>query len=264
MLFSGQVRKMTTEFQAPIQYYLNLSGDLLHINALIDRKIEFQLKGYQCINCNEEKPLFRMGFCKTCFFESPYASESIIRPELSKAHLGIEERDLEIEKEIQLVPHIVYLAYTGDVKVGVTRVNQIPTRWIDQGATFALEIARTKNRYEAGLIEVALKERLADKTNYKKMLKDEYEDDLDLADFREKVKEYFPEEMMDFYSTDNDIWRLDFPYTAPDKVQAFTLDKEPNFSSTLKGIKGQYLLFEEGKVMNIRNHEGYLIDLITH
>jgi hypothetical protein len=85
-----------------------------------------------------------MGFCKECFFESPYASETILRPELSTAHLGIEERDLEVEKEIQLQPHIVYLAYTGDVKVGVTRETQVPTRWIDQGATFALPIARTK------------------------------------------------------------------------------------------------------------------------
>lgn len=96
------------------------------------------------------------GFAKM-FFESPYASDTILKPELSTAHLGVEERDLEVEKEIQLQPHIVYLAYTGDVKVGVTRESQIPTRWIDQGATFALPIAKTNNRYEAGMIEVELK-----------------------------------------------------------------------------------------------------------
>lgn len=204
-----------------------------------------------------------MGFCKQCFFESPYASESIIRPELSQAHLGIEERDLEIEKSIQLVPHVVYLAYTGDVKVGVTRESQVPTRWIDQGATFALEIARTQNRYEAGLIEVALKENLPDKTNYKKMLKDEYEDDLDLLDFREKIKEYFPKQLDSFFTENKEVWRLDYPYKAPEKITAFTLEKEPNFTSTLRGIKGQYLLFDSGYVLNVRNHEGYLIELNT-
>lgn len=133
-----------------------------------------------------------MGFCKECFFESPYASETILRPELSTAHLGIEERDLEVEKEIQLQPHIVYLAYTGDVKVGVTRESQVPTRWIDQGATFAIPIARTTNRYEAGVIEVEMKKHLADKTNWRKMLQDERESDIDLIDFRNKIEDFFP------------------------------------------------------------------------
>ncbi|WOC52091.1 hypothetical protein BPO_1444 [Bergeyella porcorum] len=133
MTFRGQLLKMPTQLAEPIQYYLNLSNDLLHINALIGKTIRIKHIGYQCVNCDSDEKLFRMGFCKKCFFESPYASESIIRPELSRAHLGEEERDLEVEKEIQLVPHIVYLAYTGDVKVGVTRAHQVPTRWIDQG-----------------------------------------------------------------------------------------------------------------------------------
>jgi hypothetical protein len=98
---------------------------------------------------------------------------------------------LDIEKEIQLQPHTVYLAYTGEVKVGVTRNTQIPTRWIDQGATFALPIARTENRYEAGMIEVALKQHVADKTSWKKMLQDDFEDEIDLADFQQKIKNIF-------------------------------------------------------------------------
>ena len=165
MKFSGQILKMITENGKPIQYYLNLSGDLISMNQLFDKEIKIKHTGYQCVSCGQDLPIFRMGFCKKCFFESPYASETILRPELSTAHLGIEERDLEIEKEIQLVPHVVYLAYTGDVKVGVTRESQVPTRWIDQGATFALPIARTENRYEAGVIEVEMKNHPADKTN---------------------------------------------------------------------------------------------------
>jgi len=261
MHFEGQILKMMTENGKPIQYFLNLSGDLLNMNQLFGRKIRLHHTGYQCVNCGSDEKIFRMGFCKKCFFESPYASDTIIRPELSTAHLGIEERNLEIEKEIQLQPHIVYLAYTGDVKVGVTRESQIPTRWIDQGATFALPIAHTENRYEAGMIEVALKQHIPDKTNFRKMLQDDYEDDLDLADFRNKVKEYFPQDFEKFYSDGEEIWSLDFPYEKPEKINVFTLDKHPEFEGNLRGIKGQYLCFEGGFLLNIRGHEGYVVEM---
>ena len=261
MIFSGQVLKMSTQNAKPIQYFLNLSDDLLNMNQLMGKNLKFKLIGYQCVSCGSDEKIYRMGFCKRCFFESPYASETIIRPELSKAHLGVGERDLAVEQGIQLAPHIVYLAYTGDVKVGVTRETQIPTRWIDQGATFALTIAKTDNRYEAGMIEVAMKEHLADKTNWRKMLEDDYEDDLDLADFREKIKVYFPEEFKSFYMHDNEMVRLDFPYEAPEKIVTVTLEKTPEFEGILRGIKGQYLSFEGGTFFNVRAHEGCVIDL---
>lgn len=261
MTFRGQLLKMPTQLAEPIQYYLNLSNDLLHINALIGKIIRIKHIGYQCVNCGSDEKLFRMGFCKKCFFESPYASESIIRPELSRAHLGEEERDLEVEKEIQLVPHIVYLAYTGDVKVGVTRAHQVPTRWIDQGATFALPIAKTNNRYEAGVIEVALKQYLPDKTNYKKMLEDDFEGEVDLATFRNEIEQHFPKELKQFYTLDGEIQKLDFPYQKPEKVSVFTLEKQPEFEGVLCGIKGQYLAFEGGNMMNVRSHEGYVVEL---
>lgn len=261
MFFQGQIQKMSSVLAEPIQYYLSLSGDLLNVNQLLGKTLTIKHTGYECLNCQSDTVIYRMGFCKRCFFESPYASDTIIRPELSTAHLGIEERDLEIEKEIQLQPHIVYLSYTGEVKVGVTREAQIPTRWIDQGATFALPIARTTNRYEAGMIEVALKSHVPDKTNYKKMLQDDFEDELDLADFRNKIQTYFPQDFEKFYSEEGDVIRLDYPYEKPEKVTAFTLDKKPSFTAVLKGIKGQYLHFEGDHFLNVRNHEGYVIEL---
>lgn len=261
MIFEGQLRKMCTQNGKPVQYYLNLSGDLINMNQLLGEKIALQHIGYQCLSCNSDQKIFRMGFCKKCFFESPYASETIIRPELSKAHLGIGDRDFEVESAMQLVPHFVYLAYTGDVKVGVTRESQIPTRWIDQGATFALPIARTENRYEAGMIEVALKKHLPDKTNYKKMLQCELESEVDLHDFREKIKEYFPENYRNFYRDDNEIWRIDYPYQQPENVSVCTLEKSPKVEGILKGIKGQYLEFQDDTFINIRSHEGFLVQL---
>lgn len=263
MKFQGQILKMCTQNGKPIQYYLNLSQDILNMNQLIGKNLKWKMVGYQCVNCGNDEKIYRMGFCKKCFFESPYASETIIRPELSTAHLGIGERDLAVEESIQLAPHIVYLAYTGEVKVGVTRESQIPTRWIDQGATFALTIAKTDNRYEAGMIEVAMKEHLADKTNWRKMLEDDFEDDLDLADFREKIKDYFPEDFKNFYSSENEMVRLDFPYEAPEKISTISLDKSPEFEGVLRGIKGQYLSFEGGTFFNVRAHEGFVVELET-
>jgi hypothetical protein len=155
MQFQGQILKMTSYDAKPIQYYLNLSGDLIHMNELFGKELSIKHVGFQCVNCGENKPVYRMGFCKNCFFESPYASDTIIRPELSTAHLGVAERDLGSRKRNSASASYCLSGYTGDVKVGVTRNTQIPTRWIDQGATFALPIARTENRYEAGMIEVA-------------------------------------------------------------------------------------------------------------
>ncbi|KAF5276578.1 hypothetical protein FQR65_LT16285 [Abscondita terminalis] len=170
--------------------------------------------------------------------------KQILRPELSTAHLGIEERDLEVEKEIQLVPHVVYLAYTGDVKVGVTRETQVPTRWIDQGATFALPIART-DRLKAGVIEVEMKNHLADKTNWKKMLQT-LESDVDLADFREKIKEYFPKDSKHSISSDEDL-ETDFHM------------KRQNEYKCLHWIRNlKFYRSTEGQIKE--HHEGYVIE----
>jgi len=261
MQFKGQILKMSSVLGNPINYYLNLSGDLISMNQLFGKNLHLKHVGYQCVNCGKDEKIYRMGFCKKCFFESPYASDTILKPELSTAHLGIEERDLEIEKEIQLQPHIVYLAYTGDVKVGVTRETQVPTRWIDQGATFALPIARTENRYEAGVIEVELKKHLADKTNWRKMLQDDRESEVDLLDFRSQIADLFPKDSKNFALAEGEIVKLDFPYEAPTKIASFTLDTKPEFEGVLKGIKGQYLCFNDGDFINVRSHEGYVIEL---
>lgn len=262
MQFSGQVLKMISQYGNPIQYFLNLNNDLLNMNQLFGKKISIKHVGYQCVNCHKNEKLYRMGFCKKCFFESPYASDTIIRPELSTAHLGIAERDINVEKSIQLVPHIVYLSYTGDVKVGVTREIQVPTRWIDQGATLALPIAKTDNRYEAGMIEVELKNHLNDKTNFRKMLQDNADTEIDLKKIRAEVMAYFPTDFKKFALTEEEVVSLDYPYEVPEKVNAFTLDRKPQYEGILRGIKGQYLKFEGDDFINIRSHEGHVIDLV--
>jgi hypothetical protein len=261
MQYEGVLKKMQTEFGSPIQYYLVFESDFLNMNQVLDNKLQIEFIKHQCINCGNDRPIYRQGFCKSCFFDIPAAGEWIMRPELSKAHLNQEDRDLEYEKKVQLQPHIVYLANSSNVKVGVTRKTQIPTRWIDQGAHEAIEIVEVPNRYLAGITEVALKEHVSDKTNWRKMLTNDIEDQ-DLVAWRNKLKSYIPEEAKPYFIENNTETNLEFPVLQfPKKVNSLSLDKTPDYQGILKGIKGQYLIFEDNTVFNIRGSEGYYIGL---
>lgn len=261
MYYSGVLKKMMTENTSPVQYYLDMGDDFLNMNQLLDKTIEISFKEYQCLSCGKNKKIFRQGFCYDCFYNQPQAGDWIMRPELSTAHLNKEDRDLEYEKAVQLQPHIVYLANSSNVKVGVTRKAQIPTRWIDQGAHEAIEIVEVPNRYLAGITEVALKEHVSDKTNWRKMLTNSITE-VNLKEERGKLVDYIPEEAKQYYLENNTETSIDFPVDQyPQKVKSLNLDKSPNFSGKLKGIKGQYLIFEDNTVFNVRNWEGYVCEL---
>lgn len=252
---------MQTELADPIQYYLIFDGDFLNLNQVLNKELTLSFIKYQCLNCGEDRPIFRQGFCRTCFYEIPTAGDWIMRPELSTAHLDKEDRDLEYEKKVQLQPHIVYLANSSNIKVGVTRKSQVPTRWIDQGAHEAIEIVEVPNRYLAGVTEVALKEHIGDKTNWRKMLTNEVDDE-DLVEYRNKLKKYIPDEASVYYIESNTETHLEFPVLQyPKKVKSLNLDKTPIYSGVLKGIKGQYLIFEDSTVFNVRGSEGYVVSL---
>ncbi|MGB0891089.1 MAG: DUF2797 domain-containing protein [Flavobacteriaceae bacterium] len=261
MEYQGVLKKMQTENSEEIQYYLDMKSDFLNMNQLLDKTIEISFVTYECLNCHRERQIYRQGFCKSCFFESAAVGDWIMRPELSKAHLDIEDRDLEYEKRVQLQPHIVYLANSSNVKVGVTRKQQVPTRWIDQGAHEAIEIVEVPNRYLAGITEVALKEHVADKTNWRKMLKNDIEDE-SLVDWRNKLKNYIPEEAAAYFIENNAETQLNFPvHKYPEKPKSLNLIKTPNYSGKLVGIKGQYLIFEDETVFNVRANEGLVVKI---
>jgi hypothetical protein len=262
MTYQGVLTKMQTEIGNPIQYYMVFEDSFLNVNQLLGKDLEIIFQGYQCLNCNKKKKIFRQGFCYDCFMGSASAGDWIMKPELSTAHLDIEDRDLEYEKKVQLQPHIVYLALSSEVKVGVTRGSQVPTRWIDQGATQAIAIVEVPNRYLAGITEVALKKLYADKTNWQKMLKNDVER-ADLVKEKQSLKFLIPKEVQEFYDIDKkDITQLHFPVLQyPKKVTSLNLDKSPNFSGKLSGIKGQYLIFEDGTVFNVRTFEGYVVKI---
>jgi hypothetical protein len=185
-----------------------------------------------------------------------------MRPELSKAHLDIPDRDLDYEKKIQLQPHIVYLALSSHLKVGVTRKSQLPTRWIDQGAEEAMIVLEVPNRYLAGLAEVSLKQIFSDKTNWRKMLQNELEE-TNWEEAFNKAADHLPGDFKSFMNLDEKkLEKIIFPVNKyPDKVVSLNLLKTPFYQGKLTGLKGQYFLFEDQTVFNVRSNEGQKIEL---
>lgn len=255
-MFKGVLRKMHTSYCSPIRYFLSLENDFIEINQCIGRRIKIIKTGEQCLNCNKKKLIFRQGFCKNCFFESPLIGDWIIRPELSTAHLGIEDRDLEFEKKMQLQPHIVYLSLSSHIKVGVTKKEQLYTRWIDQGAQSAIAILEVPNRYLAGKAEVELKKVFSDKTNWRKMLQNEFEP-VEWQSQKNIAIENLSNELHSFILSELNIIELDFPIkNYPKKVTSLNFNKSISCEGILTGIKGQYLIFDDDTVCNIRGNEG--------
>ena len=261
-MFKGVLNKMKTEINDNVNYYLELGDDFINLNQIINSKLELNFEGYQCLNCSSDIQIYRQGHCKKCFFELPSTADWVMKPELSKAHLNIEDRDLEFEKDVQLKPHILYLAYSSNVKVGVTRKSQIPYRWIDQGAINAIEIAEFPNRFLAGVSEVELKKHYADKTNWREMLKTS-QSTVELENEREKAFEKLPVESSEMAKSNNfSTFKINYPVLKyPVKPKSLNIIKEKFFTNELVGIKGQYLIFKDETVFNIRSNEGVVISL---
>ena len=261
MQFQGVVKKMITELATPVNYFIEFENNFIHLNQFINKPFRFECIGYSCLSCSESLDIYRQGFCKSCFFESPLAGDWIIRPELSKAHLNIGDRDLDYEKKIQLQPHIVYLSNTGRIKVGVTRKLQIPYRWIDQGAHEAVELLQTPNRFLAGEAEVALKKYMSDKTNWRSMLKNE-RDSSNLKSSKDQAKNFIPSNLLHYFIDASNVVSIDYPVVEyPENPKSIKLNKDSVFSSTLMGVKGQYLIFEKNQVLNYRAHEGHIFKI---
>ncbi len=236
----------------------------IDLNELVGHRISIEHSGgYTCTRCGRHvSKLFGEGFCYPCFRDAPEAAECIVKPELCEAHLG-RGRDPAWEKAHHNQPHVVYLAITSAVKVGVTRETQIPVRWIDQGAAWAVQIARVPYRQLAGAIEVALKELYTDRTAWQRMLKGETIEGVDLPGEAARIAAHFAgTQSAKFLLEANTLERVDIEYpvrTAPIRVKSTGLEKQPVVEGTLEGIRGQYLVFEGGVVMNMRRHSGFVV-----
>lgn len=256
----GVLKKMTVKKGDVVQYYLDIDSQSVYLNDFIGKEVKLEfLNKIICQSCGKTtKKSYFQGFCYPCMVESPQASECILRPELCQAHNGI-SRDMKWSEDFCLKDHYVYLAVSSGLKVGVTRSTQIPIRWIDQGASQAIILAKTPNRHQAGLIEVELKKNFADKTSWQRMLKNQVDETVDLIAEKKRAKNLLPSELQTFVSNDEKIYHFEYPVIKyPQKIKSLSFDKQPEIEGKITGIKGQYLLLNNQFVFNVRKHTGYL------
>lgn len=251
------------EYKLSLLQNVNLIGSE-DLNDWVGKQVSIEFTGN--INCvvtgKKIKKTYGEGLSYDAFISSPLGSPSIVRPELSRIHEGIALRDFEWEQQHHNQPHYVYLSRTSGVKVGVTRSTNVFSRWIDQGATEGILFAETPYRQLAGHIEVIMKKHLADKTAWQAMLKGHCTDHENLSSLKNRLLGLLPTELHDFIADSDDVHAIDYPVIAlPSKPKSIKLDNTTKFNGRLLGIKGQYLLFDQDRVFNVRSHSGYEIVL---
>ncbi len=271
MKTSGHLRKMRTEASQPVQYHLPLDDELVPMNDYLGNTLKLEFSGeIHCIECGRKtNKSYNQGYCYPCFISLAACDMCIMKPETCHFDKGT-CREPEWAQGHCMQDHVVYLANSSGLKVGITRGSQVPTRWIDQGATQALPVFRVRNRLLSGLLEVAIKGHVSDRTDWRKMLKGEAEA-LDLAERRDElldaaeaqvkdVRAAHPDDHIEFLEN-AEMVSLNFPVNEyPEKVKSLNLDKTPAIEGQLMGIKGQYLILDSG-VLNIRKYAGYHVAL---
>lgn len=271
LLASGVVRKMKTRLDTPVGYTMLLGEQEIELNGYLGREVQLEYHGViNCIHCaRKTSKSFNQGYCYPCFQRLAQCDSCIVSPQKCH-HAAGTCREPDWGLQHCMIPHIVYLANTSGLKVGITRESQVPTRWMDQGATQALPVFRVATRLHSGLVETLYKTHVADRTNWQAMLKSGG-DACELQQARQELLAQFApqlDELRQQYGlqaitelpAENEV-RIDYPVLEyPSKVNAFNLDKTPTIGGTLLGIKAQYLIFDKG-VINMRKYGGYQVSL---
>lgn len=268
----GHLRKMRATLDKPVQYDLLLGDQATPLNPMIGKPIKLTYTGkISCVHCGRAtKKSFSQGYCYPCFMSLAQCDMCIMKPENCHYAAGT-CREPAWGETFCMQTHYVYLANSSGIKVGITRQNQIPTRWIDQGAVQALPIFKVQSRHVSGLVEVAIAKHISDKTSWQQMLKNNVEV-IDLAAKRDELLTICLTELTDITQDFGaeaieclpDEKPIDIHYPVnryPDKVKSFNLDANPIVSGILEGIKGQYLLLDSG-VINLRKYSGYEVEYI--
>ncbi len=265
----GNLAKMQSDLRSPVRYRLPLGEQALDLNPLIGKSLQLEYDGQiHCSSCGRKtKKSYSQGHCFPCMKRLARCDLCIVRPERCHYAQG-SCREPQWGEDFCLQDHIVYLANSSGLKVGITRQTQIPTRWIDQGASQALPILRVNQRLHSGLVEVLFKDHIADKTDWRKMLKNE-RPEVNLIQRRDELLHILEPKLQQLRNDLNDpisllneeVVNIDYPVLEyPTKIKAHNFDKTPTVEGTLMGIKGQYLIFDTG-VLNIRKFSGYHVTL---
>jgi hypothetical protein len=270
---NGDLRKLRTILTSPVEYRLPVGEKELELNTQLGKRVTLEYSGaIHCVACGRKtSKSYNQGYCFPCLQSLAECDICIVKPE--KCHFDDGTcRDESWAQEHCMQDHYVYLANSSGIKVGITRGSQIPTRWIDQGASEALPIARVMNRHISGLVEVAMKEYVSDRTDWRRMLKG-MPDPANLGETRDElftqtrkairlICDEYGDEAVELLE-DETVTSIDYPVLQyPTKVTSLNFDKTPLIEGTLQGIKGQYLIFDCG-VLNIRKFGGYEVSVKT-
>lgn len=268
----GTLRKMRAERNEPISYFLPLGDFSVPLAPFMGNTLHLRYQGsIFCTACGRKtSKSYNQGHCFVCFKKLASCDMCILKPETCHYDLGT-CREPEWGDSHCNIPHIVYLANSSGLKVGITRGTQLPTRWIDQGARQALPIFSVATRYQSGLVETTLAKHVADKTNWQALLKGEAEP-VDLLAARDALLEQCASELAQLHARfpgqinfmpAAPVENFTYPVLQyPLKIKSFNLDQAPDVVGTLTGIKGQYLLFDTG-VINIRKYTAYQVELLS-
>lgn len=263
----GTLLKMKAELHedAPVSYALPMGDETLPLNQFLEKKIKLSWseKIYDLFDGQPIKKSYGQGYSYKNFITLARCDSCIVKPELCHFHKGT-CREPEWGEKHCFIPHYIYLSITSGVKIGITRETQVPTRWIDQGAVFALPILKVADRKTSGIIEVEIAKEFADKTNWRNMLKGKYEEE-DLELIRDNIYENYGDLLDDADAEDveEEVLKIEYPIIeVPEKFSSFSFDKKKDVEGTLLGIKGQYLILDTG-VINIRKHNGYEIEFFA-
>lgn len=267
----GTIRKLHSRLERPVSYQLPLGDTLTPLNPLLGQTVRLRYTGkINCVHCGRlSNKSFNQGYCYPCFQRLAQCDSCIIHPEKCHFELGT-CREPAWGEEFCMQDHIVYLANSSGVKVGITRATQIPTRWIDQGAVQALPILRVRSRLQSGSLEVIFRQHVKDKTNWRDMLR-EGDQVVDLQAERDQLLSLCEpgikdiEQRFGFHAvsvlTGMEPIEIHYPVQGyPKKITSFNLDTDALVEGTLLGIKGQYLMFDTG-VINIRRFSGYELEI---
>ncbi|MBC3412771.1 DUF2797 domain-containing protein [Pseudomonas sp. SWRI107] len=272
-LARGSLSKMSVRLDGQVaQYSFRLDDTQVPVNPLIGQSLRLEYLGaIHCSHCGKRtKTSFSQGYCYPCMTKLAQCDICIMAPERCHYDAGT-CREPSWGEQFCMTDHVVYLANSSGIKVGITRATQLPTRWLDQGASQALPIMRVATRQQSGLVEDLLRSQVPDRTNWRTLLKGSAEV-LDLVAVREQIFDACADGLRELQGrfglqaiqplADAEVVQIDYPVQAyPQKIVSFNLDKNPVVEGTLLGIKGQYLIFDTG-VINIRKYTAYQLAVL--
>lgn len=271
LIAKGTLSKLRASLNDKVQYQLAVGDELIDLNPLIGKTLTLTYTGnIFCCSCGKKtKKSYSQGHCFVCMKKLASCDMCIMKPETCHYDQGT-CREPEWGERNCMVDHFVYLSNTSSLKVGITRHTQIPTRWIDQGATQGMPIFKVATRYISGLIEVEIAKHVADKTNWRNLLKgdaeplslqEQFATILPLVEDKIiEIRQRFGEDSIQIINAE--LTSLSYPVEKhPVKIVSHNFDKSPEVTGKLQGIKGQYLIFDTG-VINIRKFTSYEVEVL--